>query len=398
MNPNTKEAAFEKVIETHLKKNGYRSIDPKTFDKEIALFPEIVLEFIKTTQPGEWTKLEVLLGENTEKQVIQDLCKWLNIYGSLATLRHGFKCYGRLLHIASFKSVHTMNPESEQQYAANILGITRQLHYSTRNKNSLDTLLSLNGIPIATAELKNPMSGQTVEDAKKQYQSSRDPRELLFEFKKRTLVHFAVDTEEVYMTTRLAGSATHFLPFNKGDDHRAGNPKDPKHKTYRTGYLWKEILQRDSFLDILARFVHIQIEKRITKEGRTLDKETLIFPRYHQLEAVRQLTADALEKGVGNNYLIEHSAGSGKSHTIAWLSHRLASMHHADNTKVFDSVVVITDRVVLDKQLQDNIYQFEHKKGVVERIDKDSRQLAEALESGVPIIITTQQKFPFVTR
>lgn len=395
---NTKEAAFETVIETSLLNNGYQSIERNDFNAEIALFPNIVLSFIKTTQPKEWKKLETLLGKNTETQVIQDLCKWMDMYGALATLRHGFKCYGRLLHVAFFKAAHTMNPELEKQYSDNILGVTRQLRYSTRNTNSLDTVLSLNGIPIATMELKNPMTYQTVEHAKKQYQQDRDPRELLFEFKKRTLVHFAIDTEQVYMTTRLAGNATYFLPFNKGDNGSAGNPVDKAGRSYRTAYLWEEILGRDSFLDILARFIHLQIEEKLTDEGRKVKKETMIFPRYHQLEAVRMLTYDALHNGVGNNYLIEHSAGSGKSNTIAWLSHRLASLHHTDNTRVFDSVVVITDRIVLDKQLQDNIYEFEHKRGVVEKIDENSRQLAEALESRIPIIITTLQKFPFVSQ
>ncbi|WP_160715354.1 type I restriction endonuclease subunit R [Chitinophaga solisilvae] len=394
----TKESAFETVIESSLLNNGYQAVDRKGFDKEMALFPKVVLEFIKTTQLKEWTKLESLLGDNIENQVIQDLCKWMDLYGSLATLRHGFKCYGRLLHVAFFKAAHTMNPELEQQYADNILGITRQLQYSTHNTNSLDTVLSLNGVPIATVELKNPMTSQTVEHAKKQYQQDRDPRELFFEFKKRTLVHFAVDTEQVYMTTRLAGNATYFLPFNKGDNGGAGNPADSVGRTYRTSYLWEEILERNSFLDLLARFIHLQVEEKLTDEGRKIKKEILVFPRYHQLQAVRKLTADALNNGVGNNYLVEHSAGSGKSNTIAWLSHRLASLHHTDNTKVFNSVVVITDRVVLDKQLQDTIYQFEHKRGVVEKIEESSRQLAKALENGVPIIITTLQKFPFVSQ
>lgn len=395
---NIKEAAFETVIEASLLNRGYQSIDRTDFNPEIALFPNIVLNFIKATQSKEWTKLETLLGENTETQVIQDLCKWIDMYGSLATLRHGFKCYGRLLHVAFFKAAHTMNPELEKQYSSNILGITRQLRYSTRNTNSLDTVLSLNGIPIATMELKNPMTLQTIEHAKKQYQQDRDPRELLFEFKKRTLVHFAVDTDQVSITTRLAGNATYFLPFNKGDNGGAGNPVDPTGRTYRTAYLWEEVLERNSFLDILARFIHLQTEEKLNDEGRKIKKETMIFPRYHQLEAVRKLTYDALHKGVGNNYLIEHSAGSGKSNTIAWLSHRLASLHHTNNTKVFDSVVVITDRIVLDKQLQDNIYEFEHKRGVVEKIDENSKQLAEALESGIPIVITTLQKFPFVSQ
>jgi len=392
------ELAFETVIEYYLLDNGYYAIDRKGYDKEKAIFPDAVLAFIKTTQLKEWARLEALLGTHTEGQVINDLCKWIDLHGVLATLRHGFKCYGRLLHVAYFKASHTMNPELEQSYSANKLGITRQLQYSIRNKNAVDVILSLNGIPLATLELKNPMTHQTFEDARLQYQTDRDPRELLFEFKKRTLVHFAADTEQVYMTTRLAGNATYFLPFNRGNNGGAGNPVDTDNRTYRTGYLWEEILRPDSFLDLLARFIHLQVEEKLTDEGRKIKKETMIFPRYHQLKAVRNLITAALTDGVGKNYLIEHSAGSGKSNTIAWLAHRLASLHHSNNSKVFDSVIVITDRVVLDKQLQDNIYQFEHKRGVVEKIDESSRQLAEALENAVPVIITTLQKFPFVSQ
>lgn len=394
----TKEAAFETVAETYLLANGYVVVDKKTYDKVKAIFPQTALDFIRTTQPKEWAKLEVLLGENTEEQIITDLCKWMEIHGSLATLRHGFKCYGRTLQIAYFKATHTMNPELEEQYSQNIVGITRQLQYSQNNSNSLDVTLSVNGIPIATIELKNPMSGQNVEHAQKQYKEDRDPRELIFEFKKRTLIHFAVDTELVYMTTRLTGEATNFLPFNKGNNSGAGNEPDPKGRSYNTAYLWEEVLTRDSLFDLLARFIHLQIEEKKTDEGRKIKKETMIFPRYHQLKAVRRLVDAALQEGVGNNYLIEHSAGSGKSNTIGWLAHRLASLHTNDNQKVFDSVIVITDRVILDEQLQNTIYQFEHKRGVVQKIDKHSKQLAEALEDGVPIIITTLQKFPFVSR
>jgi type I restriction enzyme R subunit len=258
--------------------------------------------------------------------------------------------------------------------------------------------VSLNGIPVVTLELKNPLTGQTVEDARRQYKQDRDPREAVFEFKRRTLVHFAVDTESVLMTTRLAGGATHFLPFNKGCDDGAGNPPDPAGRTYRTAYLWEEVLQRDSVLDLLARFIHLQTEEKRDDQGRKVKTESMVFPRYHQLQAVRMLVEAARSEGVGHNYLVEHSAGSGKSNTIGWLTHRLASLHNAANQRVFDSVIVVTDRVVLDQQLQDTIYQFEHKRGVVQRIDESSRQLAEALENAVPVIITTLQKFPFVSR
>ncbi len=211
-------------------------------------------------------------------------------------------------------------------------------------------------------------------------------------------VHFCVDTESVLMTTRLAGDATHFLPFDKGSDGGAGNPPDPAGRTCRTAYLWEDVLQRDSLLDLLARFIHLQAEEKRNERGRKARVETMIFPRYHQLDAVRTLMDSARRDGAGQNYLIEHSAGSGKSNTIGWLAHRLASLHDAADERIFDSVIVITDRIVLDQQLQDTIYQFEHKRGVVQKIDESSRQLAEALESGVPVIITTLQKFPFVSR
>ncbi len=394
----TKEIAFEAAIETFLLENGFRSISKEHFDRNLAVFPQSVLEFIKSTQIKEWQKLEALHGDRTGEQILTDLCKWMDTYGSLATLRHGFKCYGRTLRIAYFKAAHGLNPELEERYAANVLGITRQLHFSPKSEKSLDMVISLNGIPLITLELKNPMTGQTVEDAIRQYKNDRDPRETIFEFKRRTLVHFAVDTESVFMTTRLAGPATHFLPFNKGIDKGAGNPADPSGRTYRTSYLWEEVLQRESLLDLLARFLHLQVENKLSDEGRKIKKETLIFPRYHQLRAVRKLVDAAQSEGVGNNYLIEHSAGSGKSNTIGWLAHRLSSLHNQNDEKIFDSVVVITDRLVLDQQLQDTIYQFEHRQGVVQKIDEDSRQLAEALESGVPIIITTMQKFPFVEK
>jgi type I restriction enzyme R subunit len=392
------ERAFETVIEFHLLENGFVRMDEQGFDRERAIFPSTVLSFIQETQPKEWAKLESLHGSKTGEQVLSDLCKWMDANGSLATLRHGFKCYGRTLYVAFFKAAHELNPELKTLFAANRLGITRQLHFSRSSEKSLDVTLSLNGIPIVTMELKNPLTGQTAEDARRQYQQDRDPREPLFEFKRRSLVHFAVDTEVALMTTRLAGPVTHFLPFNKGHEGGAGNPPDPSGRTYRTAYLWEEVLQRDSLLDLLARFIHLQIGEKRDDQGRKVKRETMIFPRYHQLQAVRLLVDAARREGVGRNYLVEHSAGSGKSNTIGWLAHRLASLHNDSNQRVFDSVIVVTDRIVLDQQLQDTIYQFEHKRGVVQKIDERSRQLAEALENAVPVIITTMQKFPFVSR
>ena len=392
------EAAFETVIEAHLLRNGYVPIAREGFDRVRAIFPDTVLNFIRETQPVSWARLEALHGDQTGELILADLCKWMDANGSLATLRHGFKCYGRTLYAAFFKAAHELNPELEARYAANRLGLTRQLHFSPQSEQSVDVTLSLNGIPVAMVELKNPLTGQTVEDAICQYRRDRDPREPIFEFKRRTLVHFAVDTECVRMTTRLAGEATHFLPFDKGRDGGAGNPHDPADRSYRTAYLWEEVLARDSLLDVLAWFIHLQFEEKRDDHGRKVKAETMIYPRYHQIDAVRLLVRKARNEGVGNNYLVEHSAGSGKSNTIGWLAHRLASLHDEANERVFDSVIVVTDRVVLDQQLQDTIYQFEHKLGVVQKIDERSQQLAEALENAVPIIITTLQKFPFVSR
>ena len=396
MNVHAKELAFEDAVEQGLLATGYVPVDRGGFDRERAIFPTFVLDFIRETQAKEWDKLEALHGARTGDQVLTDLCKWMDTYGSLATLRHGFKCYGRTLRIAFFKAAHELNPELEARYAANRVGLTRQLHYSTRSEKSVDLAFSVNGIPVATTELKNHLTAQTMVDAIRQYQKDRDPHEPIFEFKRRTLVHFAADPDLVSMTTRLAGTATYFLPFNRGNNNQAGNPSNPK--GHRTAYLWNEVLARDSFLDLLARFVHLQVEEKRTDEGKKYKKETIIFPRYHQLQAVRQLVEAARSEGPGHNYLIEHSAGSGKSNTIGWLAHRLASLHDFKNQRIFDSVIVITDRLVLDQQLQDTIYQFEHRQGVVQKIDESSRQLAEALESGVPIIISTLQKFPFVSR
>ncbi|MBL0047036.1 MAG: type I restriction endonuclease subunit R [Bacteroidetes bacterium] len=396
-NSQTKEIAFEKSIEQVLLSNGYVSFPSTTFDKEKAIFPETFVAFIQATQVKEWNKLHSILGDNTANQIIYDLTKWIELHGILSTLRHGFKCYGKQLQLAYFKPSHSMNAEVLERYDKNVFAITRQLYYSTRSKNSIDMVLSVNGIPLITLELKNPLSHQNINHAKHQYRNDRDPRELIFEFKKRTLVHFAVDTDVVEMSTRLAKEATYFLPFNKGNRGGAGNPVDEEGLSYKTGYLWKEVLQKDSLMDILGKFIHLQTDVKFTEDGRKIKKETMIFPRYHQLQAVRKMIHTSLKDEVGTNYLIEHSAGSGKSNTIAWVAHRLSSLHKADNTKLFDSVIVITDRVVLDRQLQDTIYQFEHKKGVVLKIDKDSKQLAEALENSVPIVITTLQKFPFVT-
>jgi type I restriction enzyme R subunit len=390
-----KERAFESAIEHYLLTGGgYAKTNQACFDQPRSLDTTQLIPFIRETQGDTWQSLEKIHGGNTEAVVLDDLCKALDSRGSLDVLRHGFKCYGKAIKVAHFKPAHGMNPETQRLYAANRLTIIRQLLYSSTSSKSLDVTLSLNGIPVATAELKNPFTGQTVENAKYQYKNDRDPNELIFQFKKRTLVHFAVDPDEVYMTTRLKGKETQFLPFNRGNGAGAGNPDNPN--GYKTAYLWEEVWQRDSFLDILARFIHLEIDEREVG-GKLVRKESLIFPRYHQLDSVRRLERAARTEGSGNNYLIQHSAGSGKSNSIGWLAHRLSNLYDKKDVKVFDSIVVITDRLVLDQQLQNTIYQFEHKAGVVQKIDEDSGQLAQSLKDTVPIIVTTLQKFPFVT-
>lgn len=404
MNKHT-EARLEDAIVDHLTaQGGYLSVDYREgeakdrYDRARALDPALVLGYIQSTQEKMWKSLEAIHGPETGKIVLEHLAKELETRGMLNVLRQGFKCYGKKLRVATFAPNNRMNPDMLALYGKNVLSVTRQLFYGETHSKSLDLVLFLNGLPVATAELKNPLSGQTAEDAKRQYRKDRDARELLFDFKKRALVHFAVDQDQVWMTTRLSGDKTHFLPFNRGNKGHAGNPP-AEDGGYRTAYLWREVWQRDSLLDIFGRFMHLQTEEKriLTDEGiRKITKETMIFPRYHQLECVRRIVAHARTHGPGRNYLIQNSAGSGKSNSIAWLAHRLSCMHDDADKKVFDSVIVVTDRRVLDQQLQNTIYQFEHKQGVVQKIDEDTRQLVHALANSTPIVITTLQKFPFI--
>lgn len=395
-----KEIDFENDIEHVLLSNGgYEKGDSHAYDPEIALFPDDVITFVQKTQPKIWTRLTQLDATKAPSVLLDSLVKELAAKGSLAILREGFKCVGKTVRLAYFAPNTGLDPSATERYEDNRLTIVRQVH--TKSGVIPDVILAVNGLPVATLELKNPMSatGWTVENAKYQYRFERDPKELLFAFKQRCLVHFAVDTELVYMTTKLEGKDTFFLPFNLGQNHGAGNP--PAENDVRTTYLWNKVLTRDSLLDILARFLHLDIEEKniVTDKGiKRSRKETMIFPRYHQLDAVRSLIEHAEEHGSGHNYLIQHSAGSGKSNSIAWLAHRLSCLHDAKNEKVFHSVVVITDRRVLDQQLQNTIFQFEHKLGVVQKINENTQQLAKALSDGVPIIISTIQKFPFITQ
>ena len=388
----TKERNFEQEIEYWLiqgakKADRYAKGTPSAFSREFAMDTGAVIAFVKDTQPTEWAALEKRHGVDAEDGFLKRLNAELNNRGMIDVLRHGITDLGVAVRLAYFKPGSGMNKSATALYEKNVLQITRQVKYSLANKNSIDTVIFLNGLPIITMELKNPLTGQTYKNAIVQYQNDRNPRELLLAFKKRAIVHFAVDTEEVWMTTWLRKLDTVFLPFNKGYNKGAGNP--PVSGDYRTSYLWKEVLQRDSILDILHRFV------QLTKDERT-GKEKLIFPRYHQLDVVRELVSDVYKNGSGKNYLIQHSAGSGKSNSIAWLAHHLTNLHDAKEDSVFHSIIVITDRRVLDKQLQRNIYNMEHKPGVVVRVDKNAKQLTTSLEKGDRIIVCTLQKFPFV--
>lgn len=394
MSINYKEITFESAIEDYLLQfGGYQKGISTDYNRELAMDTGVLFSFIKETQPKEWQKLSKIHGAGVEQKFLQRLVKELDNRGMLDVLRHGIVDLGVKFQLAYFKPVSGMNYDANELYHQNILTVTRQVKYSLKNENSIDMLLSINGLPVVTLELKNPMTGQTVEHAKLQYKNDRDQKELLFQFKKRALVHFAVDPDEVYMTTCLAGESTYFLPFNLGNHGGAGNPLNPN--GYRTSYLWEEVLIKDSLMDLVYRFLHLQVEEK-KQGGKKVIKETMIFPRYHQWDVVRKLESEVKQCGPGKNYLIQHSAGSGKSNSIAWIAHRLASLHNDTDQVIFNSLIVVTDRLVLDKQLQDTIYQFEHKEGVVEKIDKNSDQLKKALEGGTKIIITTLQKFPVI--
>ncbi|WLD24319.1 type I restriction endonuclease [Flavobacterium dauae] len=390
----TTEHTFESaLVQSLTEKGGYALGNASAYSKELGFFRSDIIQFLKGSQPERWKKIESVHGTDVENRVLQRLYKEMDLRGSLDVLRNGFTDYGVRFQMAYFQPASGLNPDAVALYNKNSLKVYRQIYYSKDNKNSVDVLLALNGIPVATLELKNQFTGQNVQNALRQYSSTRDNREILFAFKKRALVHFAVDQDEVFMTTRLDGSKTYWLPFNRGFNKGKGNP--PNANGYRTSYLWEDILAKDSWLEILQRFVHLQTDEIIT-DGKVYRKERLIFPRFHQLDAVREISKKVLEVGVGKNYLIQHSAGSGKSNSIAWLAYRLSSLHNQLDERMFDSVIVVTDRRVLDSQLQSTIYQFEHKTGVVQKIDKDSNQLASALGYGTNIIITTLQKFPYV--
>ena len=397
------ERGFEDAITSSLvESGGYRVCKWGTrpdwvgdFDRSRGLDTAEVFAFIAETQPKTWERLVAIHGgkDGARSQFADRLAKQLDEHGTLDVLRHGVSDHGVEVRLAFFKPAHGLTPDLTERYLANRLTVTRQLPYDAAATKTVDLCLFVNGIPVATAELKNALTHQTIEHAKHQYRTDRDAANVTLG--RRAVVHFAVDPENVEMTTRLAGTQTRFLPFNRGSAGGRGNP--PDQSGHRTRYLWEQVWPRDAWLDILGRFIHIEPAAEGSTTAAKLRQGSVIFPRFHQWDAVRRLEAAARDEGPGHPYLVQHSAGSGKSNTIAWLAHRLMSLHGADDAPVYDKIAVITDRVILDRQLQETIYQFEHATGVVARIDQDSAQLAEALTGEQSrIVITTLQKFPFV--
>lgn len=395
MSTNTKEIGFEAFIENFLvTQAGYLKRLASDYDRETCLDPEMFWRFVSSTQPKQSNKLIGLHGlDRAREKLLAEIVRVTEKYGLLEILREGVTLDGILFRFAHFKPNTDFNPENLELYRGNVFSVIRQLKYSGRNENSIDMVLFLNGFPIATVELKNQLTGQSVEHGIRQYRTDRDPKERLLAFK-RCLVHFAIDTEQAYMATELKGEKTYFLPFNRWNDGSAGNSAIAG--KYKTSYMWEDVFTPDTLLELIGRFICLQKEEKTLEGGKKEKTERLVFPRYHQLDAVRKLVADAQENGSGRNYLIEHSAGSGKSNTIAWTAHRLADLHDASNGKVFDSVIIITDRRVLDKQLRETVSQFEQVRGVVKPITEGSAELRTALQDGEKIIITTLQKFPFI--
>lgn len=393
---NTREIGFEEFIQDQLLNlHQYQVRQASQYDKDLCMDSDLVIQFIKSTQPKSWQKLIDQYGADTGKQFLKRLDAEIsnpNRKGLIDVLRDGISDRGVTISLAYWKPGNTLNEDAWNKYQQNIFSVTRQVKYSPQNENSIDLVIFFNGLPIFTVELKNQLTGQTVTDAIRQYKMDRDPKEKLLSFK-RCLTHFAADTEQIFMSTKLDGLKTKFLPFNKGDKGGSGNPiVEGKYKTH---YLWEEIWGKDSILDLLANFIHLQVEENEDVNGKQTKIEKLLFPRYHQLDTVRRIVSNAKENGSGSNYLIQHSAGSGKSNTIAWTAHRLSELHNEENKKIFDTIIVITDRRVLDRQLSQTVESFSQVRGVVKHVES-SAELREALEKGTRIITSTLQKFPVI--
>jgi len=378
---------FVDHIVSKLQDGKYEERLPKNLELQRRLDYELVLRFLKTSQPDSWKKLEEIHISDLDDFVLDALVSELNSRGMIDVLRNGFRVSDILLDCAYFKPVSTKNQEAQIQYDQNILSYIREAKIDPIKPGLVDILLCVNGLPLATAEIKNLETEQSYKNAEKQYCETRHPEAKLLEFKKRTLVHFAVDQHYVSMTTKLDWKKTKFRPFNQGRNDGAGNPDN---KPYRTSYLWEKIWQKDIWLDIFKNFIHIEIEDPV--DALIPTTEHVIFPRYHQLDCVLELVDASREYGPGKNYLIQHSTGSGKSNSIGWLAFKLFSLHNEQNESIFDSVIVLSDRIGIVGQLQDTISQFEQTPGVVESIEA-SQSLADNLKDDRKILITTQQKF-----
>ena len=372
-----------------------------TASSDMALDIHTLVGFVKATQPIMWQRFEKQCNSDPYRKFYKCFEDAVQMDGLLSVMRHGFKHRGMDFKVCYFKPESTLNDVAVKRYGQNVCQCIRQWHYSQQNNNSVDMMLAINGIPVVAIELKNQLTGQTVDNAKLQWQYDRDQREPAFWLNHRILAYFAVDLYEAWMTTELKGTDTYFLPFNQGsngagNDGGAGNPQ-AEDDNYVTSYIWENVLQKDSLLDIIQKFISFEV-KTEKKDGKNVTKKRLIFPRFHQLDVVRKLIADVRENCSGNNYLIPHSAGSGKSNSIAWTAYRLASLHNDTNEPVFTSVVIVTDRRNLDAQLQETITGFDHMFGSVCAIDekKSSKDLRDALNAGKRIIVTTLQKFPVI--
>ena len=402
----TTEKRFESDIESSfLSPSGGYTHNNDSYDPKLGLYPDTLIRFIKDTQPKEWKRFEMQNAVDPERKLCLAFNTACDMDGLISVIRHGFKHRGITFKVCYFKPESTLNQTALELYEKNEITCNRQWYYSADTNNSVDMVIAVNGIPVFAFELKNQYTGQNVDNAKRQWMYDRDPREICFQFNKRILGDFCVDQLEVWMTTKLAGKDTFFLPFNQGsngagNDGGKGNPANPD--GYPTAYLWENVFQKDSMMDILQKFIHLQVkeEKRLLSDGseKIIKKKSLVFPRYHQLDVVRKLISDVSENGAGVNYLIQHSAGSGKSNSIAWTAYRLASLHDEENKAIFSSVIVVTDRTVLDAQLQETISGFDHTLGSVETIgeDKNSKDLRDAINNGARIIVTTLQKFPVI--
>ena len=401
------EKQFEENIEQYLTNTGgFTKASDAGYDPSMALDINTLVGFVKATQPIMWQRFEKQCNSDPLKKFYKVFEDAVQMDGLLSVLRHGFKHRGMEFRVCYFKPESTLNQVAVQHYKQNICQCIRQWHYSAKNHNSVDMVLTVNGIPVVAIELKNQLTGQSVDNAKLQWQYDRDQREPAFQFNHRILAYFAVDLYEAWMATELKGAGTYFLPFNQGsngagNDGGAGNPQAAG-GDYVTSYIWKEALNKDSLLDIIQKFISLEVRKEKKKDAsgktKTVVKKRLIFPRYHQLDVVRKLISDVRISGSGKNYLIQHSAGSGKSNSIAWTAYRLASLHNENNEPIFTSVVIVTDRRNLDAQLQETVTGFDHTLGSVCAIDekKSSKDLRDALNAGRRIIVTTLQKFPVI--